>query len=91
MSPDDMKARCREMLRCFDDVAQRASAAHEVLVRAWQRAPSDRRDRLYARPIQDARFREGEARGAFEGARRLAEVLGLIAEGEREFWKGDGK
>lgn len=77
----------REELTRLDAEMQRAAKDHETLVTAWGQAPENRRQRLFGRSIEDARFRDGQAAGAFEGARRLAERLGLIAEGEREFYK----
>ncbi len=83
----DMVRITREELTRLDAEAQWAAEAHEKLVDSWKAAPEDRRDRLYRRPIEDARFRDGQAAGALEGARRLAERLGLIGQGEREFYK----
>lgn len=54
-------------------------------------AHADEREERYGRRIADARFRDGQAAGAFEGARRLAERLGLIGDGEREFYKAEKK
>lgn len=78
----------REELTRLEAEMWRAVDAHERLVDSWKEAPADRRKQLYRRPIEDARFREGKAAGAFEGARRLAERLGLIGEGERDFYRG---
>ena len=87
VSRPDMVRIAREELTRLDAEMCWAGEAHERLVDSWKEAPEDRRERLYRRPIEDARFREGKAAGAFEGARRLAERLGLIGEGEREFFK----
>lgn len=87
VSRPDMVRIAREELTRLDAEAQQAAASHEWLARAWSEAHADEREKLYGPRIADARFRDGQAAGAFEGARRLAERLGLIAEGEREFYK----
>ncbi len=86
VSRPDMVRVAREELTRLDAEAQGRAADHERLVAAWKDAPTEHRDRLYRKPIEEARFWDGQAAGAFEGARRLAERLGLIREGEREFY-----
>lgn len=83
----EMARRCREELTRLDAEAQKASAEHVALTEAWSISGEGSPGKTwYAKQLPEARYRDGCAHHAFEAARQLADVLGLIGVGEREFY-----
>lgn len=92
MNREYMIKRCREELTRLDAEAQRASAEHGRASDAFLAAPLGSKERASReREVDECRYRDGCAHHAFEAARRLADVLGLIGVGEREFYVTEEK
>lgn len=84
----NMVRRCRETLTRLDAEAQKVSAEHGRASDAFLAAPLGSKDRAAReREVDECRYRDGCAHHAFEAARQLADDLGLIGVGEREFYK----
>jgi hypothetical protein len=84
-----MVKRCREELTRLDAEAQEAAERHDCAVRHLAAAPEGSKERPWrVKEVAECRYNDGRRHHAFEAARRLAEILGLIAHGERDFYKG---
>ena len=90
--PSVAVAVAREELCRLDAEAQRAGERHELAARRLAQIvkdnPTSKERPWRKKEVDELRYADGCAASAFDGARRLAERLGLIAEGEREFHKG---
>jgi hypothetical protein len=88
VSRPDMVRIAREELTRLDAEAQARAAAHEAAAKLYLAAlPQSKERKAREKEVAERRYADGCAANAFEGARRLAERLGLIGEGEREFYK----
>lgn len=87
-----MVAVAREELCRLDAEAQRAGKRHELaaqrLAQVMKDNPTSKERPWRKKEVDELRYADGCAASAFEGARRLAERLGLITEGARDFYKG---
>ncbi len=92
VSRPDMVRIAREELTRLDAEAQRAAVRHEHASQLLLAAlPQSKERKRREKEVAELRYIDGCAANAFEGARRLAERLGLIGQGEREFYKAQGQ
>lgn len=84
VSRPDMVRIAREELTRLDAEAQRAAERHEQASKLFLAAlPQSKERKVREKEVAERRYADGCAANAFEGARHLAERLGLIREGER--------